>query len=248
MQTLKIGRDAANDIVIADSKVSRKHIQITSDNGHFMITDLGSTNGTFVNGQKIDGEAEIFAEDIVKIGNTILDWEKLFRPEKRKKEKKWLVWLITGIIAALIIFAVTAILLSQDKTHEKTEKIIVKMHEKNGVRYIPMKINGQELDFVFDTGASSICISTLEAMILYKNGMLKEEDFIGTKQFLDASGNISVGATIKLKTVQIGEKTLENVEATIIKNPKAECLFGQTVLSKFGKYTIDNQNNVIIFE
>lgn len=248
MKTLKIGRDTTNDIAIADSKVSRKHIQITSDNGHFMLSDLNSTNGTFVNGQKIDGKVEIFAKDIVKIGNTILDWEKLFRSEKQKKGKKWLVLLVTGIIAALIIFAITSILLSQDKTHEKTEKIIVKMHEKNGVRYIPMKINGQELDFVFDTGASSICISTLEALILYKNGMLKDEDFIGTKQFLDASGNISEGATIKLKTVQIGEKTLENVEATIIKNPKAECLFGQTVLSKFGKYTIDNQNNIIIFE
>ncbi len=248
MQILKSGRDTANYIVIDDNKVSRKHIQITSDNGHFTLSDLNSTNGTFVNGQKIDGEVEIFTKDIVKIGNTILDWEKLFRPEKRKNGKKWVVWLVTGIIAALIVFAITSILLSHDKTHEKTEKIIVIMREKNGVRYIPMKINGQELDFVFDTGASSICISTLEAMILYKNGMLKEEDFIGTKQFLDASGNISEGATIKLKTVQIGEKILENVEATIIKNPKAECLFGQTVLSKFGKYTIDNQNNIIIFE
>jgi len=248
MRTLKIGRDAANDIVITDSKVSRKHLQISIDNGHFTLTDLGSTNGTYVNGIKIDGAAEIFAEDIVKIGNTILDWEKLFLQEKRKKGKKWLLWLITGIIAAMTIFTVMAILLLQDKTHEKTEKIIVKMQERNGVRYIPMKINGQELDFVFDTGASSICISTLEALILYKNGMLKDEDFIGTKQFLDASGNISEGATIKLKTVQIGEKTLENVEATVIKNPKAECLFGQTVLSKFGKYTINNQNNVIIFE
>ena len=53
------------------------------------------------------------------------------------------------------------------------------MVEDKGVRYVPMKINGQELNFVFDTGASSICISTLEAAILVKNGLLSEDNFIG---------------------------------------------------------------------
>ena len=59
---------------------------------------------------------------------------------------------------------------------------------------------------------------------------------------------ISVGARINLKTVQIGNKIIENVEATIIENPRAECLLGQTVLSRFGQYTIDNVNNEIIFK
>jgi aspartyl protease family protein len=122
------------------------------------------------------------------------------------------------------------------------------MQEKNGVRYVPMKINGQELDFVFDTGASSICISTLEAAILVKKGVLTENDFIDYERYVDANGNVSVGARINLKTAKIGERELVNVEATVIENPRAECLLGQTVLSRFGKYTIDNQNNEIIFE
>lgn len=248
MQKINIGRDSANDIVISDSKVSRNHLQITIDNGHYTLIDLGSTNGTFVNGQKIDDVTEIFSKDIVQIGNTILDWEKYFQTKKKKKIKRISVWYFVGIIALLFTTAITIFELSKEEAPKESIKITIKMYEKNGVRYVPMKINGQELDFVFDTGASSICISTLEAMILFKNGLLKEEDFIGTQQFLDASGNISEGATIRLRTVQIGEKTLENIDATIIENPKAECLFGQTVLSKFGKYTIDNQNNVIIFE
>jgi len=41
-----------------------------------------------------------------------------------------------------------------------------------------------------------------------------------------------------LKTVQVGNKELKNIEATVVENPNAACLLGQTVLSRFGKYTI----------
>jgi aspartyl protease family protein len=122
------------------------------------------------------------------------------------------------------------------------------MHEENGVRYIPMKVNGQELNFVFDTGASSICISTLEATVLAKNGLLTKGDIIGQEEFQDATGGISIGMKINLKKVEIGGKEVHNVEATIIESEEAKCLLGQSVLSRFGKYTIDNQNNEIIFE
>jgi len=252
MKTLKIGRDAANDMVITDSKVSRNHLQIIDENGCFTLTDLGSTNGTFVNGRKIDGKTKIYTGDIVKIGNTVLDWEKSFKKEKRKIGKARFWWLVAGIIVVLAVLTVAGIFILQNKTSEIREiipeKIIVKMHEKNGVRYVPMKINGQELDFVFDTGASGICISLLEAYILLKNETLQEDDIIGTQQFMTASGDISEGTRVKLTSVQIGNKIIENVEATIVDNMDAACLLGQSVLSQFGKYTIDNQNNEIIFE
>ncbi|GHT62726.1 hypothetical protein AGMMS50239_16850 [Bacteroidia bacterium] len=84
--------------------------------------------------------------------------------------------------------------------------------------------------------------------MLYKKGVFSESDIVDYEKFITASGTISVGAKIILKTVQIGERELTDIEATIIENPRAECLLGQTVLSRFGKYTIDNQNNKIIFE
>ena len=46
-----IGREG--DVMIVDGKVSRRHAQITSDNGNLMIEDLGSTNGTKVNGKAV---------------------------------------------------------------------------------------------------------------------------------------------------------------------------------------------------
>ncbi|GHT06816.1 hypothetical protein AGMMS49525_15480 [Bacteroidia bacterium] len=56
------------------------------------------------------------------------------------------------------------------------------------------------IEYVFDTGASSICISLLEARILVKNGLLSNDDVIGEEQFRDAAGRLSVGTKINLNT------------------------------------------------
>jgi aspartyl protease family protein len=247
MKVITIGRELDNDVVISgDAKVSRHHVQIVSDRGVYRIVDFGSTNGTFVNDRQISGEIALTPGDRVRIGNTVLPWQNYFN-DSRSKTKDGRLWM--AVAAAVVLAAlVGGYFLFFNKSEQTTDKQIVKMVEKNGVRYIPMKINGQELDFVFDTGASSICISTLEAALLYKKGVFSERDIKDFERFLTASGDISVGARIILKTAQIGDKTLYDVEATIIDNPNAECLLGQTVLSRFGKYTIDNEHNEIIFE
>jgi aspartyl protease family protein len=129
-----------------------------------------------------------------------------------------------------------------------TGKTLVKMVEENGVYKIPIEINGSNMNFIFDTGASIISISSTEAMFLYKQGTLKEEDFIGNVNFQDATGAISEGTIIRLKTVKIGNKILQNVEASIVHNNSAPLLFGQSALAKFGKVSIDYDRNEITFE
>jgi serine phosphatase RsbU (regulator of sigma subunit) len=49
----QIGRQADNNLVIRDSRVSRTHARISADGGRFVLEDCGSTHGTFVNGQRI---------------------------------------------------------------------------------------------------------------------------------------------------------------------------------------------------
>ena len=51
-----IGRASNNDIVVEESGVSRRHAAIRNDPSGFWIMDLGSRNGTFVNGEQIEGE------------------------------------------------------------------------------------------------------------------------------------------------------------------------------------------------
>ena len=83
MKVITIGRSSNNDIVIDDSFVGRNHCQvIQSNNGSFRIVDLNTKNGTYVNGQRINGEAVLANNDIVRIGNTTLPWRHYFESER----------------------------------------------------------------------------------------------------------------------------------------------------------------------
>lgn len=75
MKIITVGRDPENDVMIDDPHVSRQHLQIIiKDKYSIILVDSGSTNGTYVNGQKIDGRVKLFPGDVVKIGNTVLPW------------------------------------------------------------------------------------------------------------------------------------------------------------------------------
>ena len=79
MKVITIGRSEENDVVIRDPHASRHHLQIIQhDDGHFSLSDFGSTNGTFVNGQKISGEVILRENDFVRIGNTTIPWIRYF--------------------------------------------------------------------------------------------------------------------------------------------------------------------------
>ena len=71
---MTIGRDASADLTVNDQSISRKHAKIVKANGKVAITDLGSSNGTFVNDKKVEKDATVVLakEDMVKLGNSIL--------------------------------------------------------------------------------------------------------------------------------------------------------------------------------
>lgn len=125
---------------------------------------------------------------------------------------------------------------------------VLEMELQNGVRYVWIEINGIRLRFIFDTGASSICISPSEATVLYRQGTLSKEDILNTEYFQDATGKISEGTKVNLREVKIGDMILENVEALVIDNVNAPLLLGQTVLERFGSIEIDNVNGQIVFK
>lgn len=68
-RTVTIGRDLGNDIVLDDLNVSRNHAQITQSTSGLLLEDLGSRNGTFVNGRRIS-EAELVEGDLVAVGKS----------------------------------------------------------------------------------------------------------------------------------------------------------------------------------
>lgn len=129
-----------------------------------------------------------------------------------------------------------------------SRKSVVKMRNQSGVYYVPCKINDIEMSFIFDTGASNITMSLTEALFLYKQGKLTDNDFTGSQQYQIADGSIHEGALVNLRTVQIGNRTLHNIQASIIDNLEAPLLLGQSALSEFGKVSIDYTRKEITFE
>lgn len=123
----------------------------------------------------------------------------------------------------------------------------VRMEKAGGVYLVPIKVNGLDLKFIFDTGASSICLSSAEAAVMVRQGKISEDDILGQQQFQVATGGISVGTIIRLRTVDIGGVVLHNVEANVVDNIQAPLLLGQTALAKFGKVTIDYNHDTIEF-
>jgi pSer/pThr/pTyr-binding forkhead associated (FHA) protein len=71
-----IGRSSLCDIPLpADTSISRRHARITYTSGRHILFDYGSSHGVFVNGQKVDGSHPLAPGDIVKIGDTRMQYE-----------------------------------------------------------------------------------------------------------------------------------------------------------------------------
>ena len=66
-----IGRSANNGIVINDAEISRRHAQITPQGDGYVLEDLGSTNGTFVNGIRLNHPMALKHGDSVEFGDTV---------------------------------------------------------------------------------------------------------------------------------------------------------------------------------
>lgn len=124
---ITIGRDEKNIIQIYDPFVSKWHCKLVRDYDGISVAiiDNNSKNGTFVNGIRIDERQGLRYGDIVKIGNTVLQWEKYadnlhsildvddddYRPpgsedEDEDKDNETIGWrIITLLICAAILLS-----------------------------------------------------------------------------------------------------------------------------------------------
>lgn len=75
---ITLGRDISNDLVVNDAEVSRTHLRLTRGIDGYTIADLGSTNGTFINGQRLLGSRPLNNGDQIGLGETVtLGYERV---------------------------------------------------------------------------------------------------------------------------------------------------------------------------
>lgn len=140
-----VGRGQDNNIVVNDEKVSRVHLQMVQDEGgNISVVDVGSSNGTFVNGHRIVGETRLKSGDEVRIGNTVLPWQEYFQESKppippmpqmsqpsmpSRPTKRNLTWLyIVGGVVLLLLISGGVMLYVHGK--KKTEKERIEQQQK----------------------------------------------------------------------------------------------------------------------
>jgi hypothetical protein len=73
---MTIGRSRSNGIPISDQFASHMHARVFPRGHFFYIEDLGSTNGTFVNGRRIDDPTQLKVRDEIRLGETVLRYEE----------------------------------------------------------------------------------------------------------------------------------------------------------------------------
>ena len=73
-EPLEVGRDCPG-LLLADQQTSRRHLRLNVERGSVIVTDLGSTNGTFVEGQPLDGSHRLLPGQVVRLGDTTIECE-----------------------------------------------------------------------------------------------------------------------------------------------------------------------------
>jgi pSer/pThr/pTyr-binding forkhead associated (FHA) protein len=70
---IEIGRDASSSLALQDDQMSRHHARVSAQGDLALVEDLGSTNGTYVNGQKVEGPRAIRPGDQIRVGLTVIE-------------------------------------------------------------------------------------------------------------------------------------------------------------------------------
>lgn len=135
--------------------------------------------------------------------------------------------------------------LQNTDTPKELQTTEIPFKKESGVMTISCTINSLPLHFIFDTGASEVSISDVEARFMLKNGYLSKKDIIGKAQYQIADGSISEGTVINLKRVVFGGLELTDIKASVVSSQRAPLLLGQSVMNRLGKIEIDNDAKVI---
>ena len=144
--------------------------------------------------------------------------------------KKQILWIFLLVTLSSSVFAQTKIM----------------MQKEGGVYTVPCKVNGLQLKFIFDTGASNVTISLTEALFMIKNGYLSKDDIYGSSYAQLANGDITENTEILLREIVIADLKLYNVRASIVHELAAPLLLGQTAIAKLGKIQLDGNELTVM--
>jgi len=122
----------------------------------------------------------------------------------------------------------------------------VALKERGGVYVLPVRINDAiTLNFTLDSGASDVLIPADVLLTLVRTETISESDFLGQRTYVLADGSKLPSERVNLRELRVGGHRLTNVAANV-GSPTSEPLLGQSFLSRFKSWTLDNERHVLV--
>ena len=127
-----------------------------------------------------------------------------------------------------------------------SDEAIVPLVGDGGTFAVPVTINNQlTLKFVVDSGASDVSIPADVVSTLVRTGTIGQADFLGSRTYKLADGSTVPSQRFLIRSLKVGNRTLENVTASIA--PVAgQLLLGESFLRRFKSWSIDNSRSALI--
>lgn len=125
----------------------------------------------------------------------------------------------------------------------------VPMVKKGGVYEVPCVVNGKSANFIFDSGCADVALSIEFFKEGLKTGQFKMSDlYAQIVEFQIANGQIVKGRLLNIRQLKIGDLVLFNVLGSITDSPNSPMLLGQSVMERFGTYSVDYDKLSIIIQ
>ncbi|MFA8449458.1 MAG: OmpA family protein [Bacteroidales bacterium] len=125
--------------------------------------------------------------------------------------------------------------------------VAFKTQAKTGIMIIPCNINGYTQEFYYEKFSSpSVNLATIKDWL--SRGLVGKENFIGDAEKILAEGTVKNNSKFIVSEIRIANKVMYDVEFSVRVNQKNPIVFGQKLLSEFGKFQFDRTEKKLIFK
>jgi len=127
-------------------------------------------------------------------------------------------------------------------------KTIVPLEPFNGIYVVPGVINGaMTVKFAVDTGASLVAIPEDVVRMLSQSGSVAQSDYLGEGTFRFANGSTMKSNVFRIRSLQVGDVVIENVEASVLPE-NSPLLLGQSFLRRLKSWSMDTTAHTLTIE
>jgi gag-polyprotein putative aspartyl protease len=124
----------------------------------------------------------------------------------------------------------------------------VSLKQSGGTFLVPVTINNTvEIPFIVDSGASDVSIPADVVTVLMRTGTISDRDFLGKRMSKLADGSTVPSPIFRIRSVRVGDRVLENVTGSVALG-SGGLLLGQSFLSRFRSWSIDNERKVLVLD